>query len=141
MTMLTFRDPFRDFERIQRELWLGLASPASDTSAGCAPAMDVSETAEAVTVRAELPGLKREDIEVLVEDGVLILRGHRKAPDSEEGHKFHRREMAYGRFQRRFRLPREVAPDAIEAKLCEGVLELTLPRREETRPRRIEVKG
>lgn len=140
MTMLTFRDPFRDFERIQRDLWLGFANQAADSHARCAPAMDVSETADAVTVRAEIPGLKREDIEVLVEDGVLILRGNRKAPEDQEGRKFHRREMGSGRFQRRFRLPREVAPDAIEAKLSDGVLELTLPRREETRPRRIEVK-
>ena len=140
MTMLTFRDPFRDFERIQREFWNGVAHQTVESSACRAPAMDVSETAEAVTVRAELPGIQREDIEVLVEDGVLILRGHRKAPEAEEGRKFHRREMGYGRFQRRFRLPREVAADAIEAKLSEGVLELTLPRREETRPRRIEVK-
>ena len=140
MTMLTFRDPFRDFERMQRDFWHGFANPVVDSNVCSAPAMDVSETAEAVTVRAELPGIQREDIEVLVEDGVLVLRGHRKAPEPREGRKFHRREMGHGRFQRRFRLPREVDADAIEAKLSDGVLELTLPRREENRPRRIEVK-
>jgi len=141
MTMLTFRDPFRDFDRLHRELFSGLGVRPGSSGNCFSPAMDVSETAEAVTVRAELPGLKREQIEVLVEDGVLTLRGHRKAAEREEGRSYHRRETGEGRFERRFRLPREVAADAIEATLSDGILELTLPRSEETRPRRIEVKG
>jgi HSP20 family protein len=106
---------------------------------GWVPAIDVSEDKESVTVRAELPGMKKEDIEVTLHAGVLSLSGERKSEaDYKEG-ETHRTERFYGRFQRSVTLPAPVAADKIKAAYKDGVLTVTLPKTEEAKPKQIEV--
>jgi HSP20 family protein len=105
--------------------------PVTDGSGGpCwSPAVDVYELEDAVVFEAELPGVVREDVRIAVEDGSLILRGERRVDPKLRSRDFHRMERAYGPFERRFRLPPEMDPGAIEAELQGGILRVTVPRR------------
>lgn len=106
------------------------------------PACDIIETEDAVILRAEVPGVREEAIDVQVEGGVLTLRGEKKLERESEGRSYHRIERAYGSFVRTFTLPRTIDPERITAKYERGVLELVMPKHAETQPRsiRIEVK-
>jgi HSP20 family protein len=103
------------------------------------PAVDIYETpSKDVVVKAELPEMRREDIKVTFENNVLTIEGERKlAQDDRE--KFHRVERGYGAFRRSFTVPDSVDSTRVEASYQGGVLTITLPRREETRPRQIEI--
>jgi HSP20 family protein len=104
------------------------------------PAVDIFETNDReYVVKAELPDMKREDINVTFENGVLTLTGERKAEfDSNEG-TYHRSERAYGRFSRSFTLPATVDANRINASYRDGVLTIRVPQREEAKPRQIAV--
>jgi len=105
------------------------------------PLVNVWEDAEAFRVEAELPGLRQEDVQIAVtQRNVLTISGMRQAEDEGNG-SWHRRERGFGRFQRVLALPAPVDADKVEAKLENGVLQLVLPKAEEAKPRRIEVKG
>ena len=106
-----------------------------------APAVDVKEDENNFYVIAELPGISKEDMHVEVENNRLSIRGERKFEKQEEKENFHFVERSYGSFFRSFTLPRNVNPDAIEAEYKDGVLSLTLPKREEVKPRSVEVKA
>jgi len=93
------------------------------------PAVDVYEAEDGVVFEAELPGLAREDVNIAVEDGELVLRGERRFDPKLRTRDFHRMERAYGPFERSFRLSPEVDPAAIRAELQGGVLRISLPRR------------
>lgn len=105
-----------------------------------APETDVIETEREIRVITEMPGLRREDIEVDVENNVLTLRGEKREQrtEGEEG-KFHLSERRYGTFTRSFILPRDVDADQIQAAFEDGVLRVTIPKSERARRRRIEV--
>ena len=109
---------------------------------GWVPAVDIFEAAnQDFVVKAELPEMKREDIKVTFENSVLTIEGERTfAPDSAR-EQYHRLERGYGVFRRAFTLPASVDASRIQAAYTDGVLTITLPRREETRPRQIEVNG
>jgi len=104
-----------------------------------APSVDIYETDENVIVAAELPGIKREDIDVTVVGDKLILRGNRPHGRDSEDEQFHRMERPYGSFYRAFNLPQVIEPDTISAKLAQGVLLVTLPKRSAARTERIEI--
>lgn len=106
------------------------------------PAIDVYETAEKdVIVKADLPDIKRDEIKVTFENNVLTIEGERKfASDSTREH-YHRMERGYGAFRRSFTLPATVDAARVEANYQDGVLTVKLPRREESRPRQIQVNG
>lgn len=132
--MLSLWDPFADFDRLRREL----AGPVQGQT--FAPAVDIEEQDSAFVLWAELPGVKREDLHIEVDDDVLTIKGERKFEAKEEETKrFQRVERRYGAFQRRFSVPQHVDASGIEANLSEGVLELRLPKKPEVTPRRIEV--
>ena len=99
---------------------------------------DIRETSDAVVVDAELPGFTKDDIEVNVEQGILTIRAERKHETGEGEHHLHERH--YTRVQRRFSLPTSVDPNDVDAHLDNGVLTLTLKKKEEVRPRKIEIK-
>jgi HSP20 family protein len=104
--------------------------------------VDVKETTDGITVRAELPGLNPEDVNVSVQDGVLTISGEKK-DEREEGKadtNYYLVERRYGRFERRFSLPSTVSANDVQANFLNGVLNVTLPKTEEAKPRRIEVK-
>jgi HSP20 family protein len=104
-----------------------------------APVLDVREDADNFVIRAELPGLKREDIEVSLQDGALVISGERKVEEKQEGVEIHRQERFYGKFQRALTLPEPVAADKVKAQYTDGVLTVTLPKTEEAKPKQIDV--
>lgn len=104
------------------------------------PAVDVYEDAEAIQLKAELPGMEMKEIEVRIENNSLEIRGEKKIEQTEKKENYHRIERVFGRFSRSFRLPNTVAQDKIKAKYDRGVLTITLPKREETKPRSITVQ-
>jgi HSP20 family protein len=105
------------------------------------PAMDLVETADHFLLRADLPGLRLEDVRLEVEDTTLTLSGQR-ARDPREGQDgFFRLERPYGAFSRTLTLPKGVDADAITASFADGVLEIAIPKPEQAKPRRIEITG
>ncbi len=104
------------------------------------PAVDVSETKDAVIVKAEIPGMDPKDIDVSLSGDTLIIKGEKKEEKEEKDENFYRIEMRRGSFQRAVRIPVPVNKDKIEAKYEKGILKVKLPKTEETKPKQIEVK-
>jgi HSP20 family protein len=107
---------------------------------GWAPAFDVYEEKDNFIVKAELPGLKKEDINVSLQDGNLIISGERKSETKSEGAEVYRAERYFGKFQRSVSVPTPVAANAVAAEYKDGILTVTLPKSEEAKPKQIEVK-
>lgn len=105
------------------------------------PAVDVQETKDSFVITADLPGVKAEDIDVTMENGVLSLRGQRSHEARTEEKGFRRIERSTGQFFRRFALPDVADADSIEAKCEHGVLTVKIAKRPEVQPRRIEVRS
>ena len=106
------------------------------------PAIDVYETADKdVVVKVDLPDMKREDIKVTFENNVLSIEGERKLVADASREQYHRMERGYGAFRRTFTLPATVDAARVEANYQDGLLTVKLPRREESRPRQIQVNG
>jgi len=104
-----------------------------------APALDVQEDREGFTIRVEVPGMKREDIEVSLQNGALVISGERKAEALKEDAEVHRQERYFGRFSRALTLPTAVAGDKVKAAYKDGILTVTLPKVEEAKPKQITV--
>jgi len=103
------------------------------------PALDVYEQKENFIVKAELPGMKKEDITVSLHDGSLSISGERRSETKREDAEVYRSERYFGRFQRTVTLPAPVAPDKVKAQYKDGVLTVTLPKTEEAKPKQIDV--
>ena len=103
------------------------------------PAVDVSETESEIVVRAELPGMTQDDIELNLQENVLTLKGEKKQEHQEEKENFHRVERNYGSFTRSFTLPCDANLDAVTATFKDGVLVITLPKSEVAKPKKIEI--
>ena len=138
--MLSVWDPFADLNRMQRELERGFFS-GRGKPADFAPAVDVHEDDEALVLRAELPGVKQTDIDIQIDGNVLTLKGERKLEAEQKGRRYHRVERSFGTFVRQFQLPTNVDAQAIDANLEQGILTLRLPKKAETKTRKIEVKS
>jgi HSP20 family protein len=104
------------------------------------PPVDIYEDSDTVVIKAELPGMEQKDIVVKVENNTLILRGERKHDQEIRKENFHRIERYYGTFQRSFSLPQTVNLDKITASCDKGILTITLPKKEETKPKQITVE-
>jgi HSP20 family protein len=117
-----------------------LANPISSFSGGWTPALDVYEDDEKVTVQVELAGLKKEDIDLSIEDDVLTISGERKSESERKEGESCRRERVYGAFRRSVSLPAPVKSDAVKAAYQDGVLTVTLPKAEEAKPRKIQIE-
>jgi HSP20 family protein len=105
------------------------------------PPTDLVETEDHLVLRADLPGMEREDVEIEVKDGVLTVSGERKAQHEEKREGFHRVERSFGRFSRALELPKGVEPDSIDASFERGVLEVRMPKPAERKPTRIEIRS
>ena len=105
------------------------------------PAVDVSETENEMVVRAELPGMTNEDIELHLQDNVLTLKGEKRQENKEEKENFHRIERSYGSFSRSFTLPADVRQEDIKASFKDGVLLITLPKSEEAKAKKIAISA
>ena len=106
---------------------------------GWMPAFDVYEEKDSFIVKAELPGMKKEDINVSLHDGSLIVSGERKSETKSEGTEVYRAERFFGKFQRAVTLPTAVAASKVKAEYKDGILTVTLPKTEEAKPKQIEV--
>jgi HSP20 family protein len=117
-------------------------SPLARTSEflGWTPAFDVYEEKDNYVVKAELPGMKKEDISVSIEGGDLVISGERKSESKSDGAEIYRAERYFGKFQRSVSLPATVSAKDVRAEYKDGVLTVTLPKSEESKPKQIEVK-
>lgn len=114
-------------------------SRSSQILSGWTPALDVSEDKDNLYVRVELPGMKKEDIQLSLHQGSLSISGERKAEETFKGAEVYRAERFYGHFQRTVTLPTAVASDKVKAQYTDGVLTITLPKTEEAKPKHIEL--
>jgi HSP20 family protein len=105
-----------------------------------APVCDIYESANEIVVKAELPEVRKEDVHVSIENNVLTIRGERQLSEETRRENYHRIERRYGQFVRSFSLPAIVDSTSISAAFNEGVLKITLPKREDAKPRQIEVQ-
>jgi HSP20 family protein len=110
------------------------------TVADWTPTVDISESDGEYLIKAELPEVKKEDVKVTVEDGVLTLQGERRQEKEEKGKRYHRVERSYGSFVRSFTLPESVDETGVKAEYKDGVLSLHLPKSEKVKPKAIDVK-
>jgi HSP20 family protein len=148
MTGIVRWEPFKEMmtlqERMNRmfeEVWgRGRRSDEDFISASWVPAVDVRETRDALEIAAEVPGIDPKEVDVSIEGGVLTLKGSRRFEKATEGETYHRVERAYGAFERSFTLPTNIDTEKINAVYRNGVLFLTIPKREEAKPRSISVK-
>lgn len=139
-------NPFQEMRRLQDEFnrLLDPGFPFENgelAAANWVPAVDIEETPETLRVIAELPGMKREDIQVEFENGMLTIRGQRAREEEKKEKNFHRVERSFGSFARAFRLPATVDAERISASYEDGVLKLEMPKREESKARRIQISG
>jgi HSP20 family protein len=153
MATMTRWDPFQDLRNAQEELGqmspmlahaLGLhaqqqGAAASGTPAW-APALDISERKDAYLVTVELPGVEPDDLEITLEDGLLTIQGERHSTQDSSEQQFHRVERRYGAFRRAITLPAQVQAEQIEATVDNGVLQIVVPKMEEAKPKRIQVR-
>ncbi|PYS20230.1 MAG: molecular chaperone [Acidobacteria bacterium] len=141
-------DPFRDMNVLQDRMnrlfedaghgWRG--SEASATTAW-SPAVDIFETEGEIVVKAELPGMERKDITLNLEKNVLTLKGERRFDKETKEENYHRVERAYGGFSRSFSIPATVDDEKIKADYKDGVLKIILPKKEQLKPKQIQIAG
>jgi HSP20 family protein len=153
MATTTRWDPFQDLRSAQEEMAqmspilahaLGLQAqqPGSGraTTTAWAPALDISERKDAYLVTVELPGVEADDLQVTLEDGLLTIQGERHFAHDSSEQQFHRVERRYGAFRRSITLPAHVMAEGIEASVDNGVVQILVPKVEEAKPKRIQVR-
>ncbi len=138
-------DPFRELETLRDEVervfdtFFGRRGLAGREPVFL-PAIDVEETDDAFIVRAELPGMKKEDIKITLTEDSLTLSGERKREKEEKNKVYHRMEIAYGKFVRTIEFPVDVDPSKAKAVYKDGILEITIPKSEKAKPKEIEIE-
>ena len=151
MATMTRWDPFQDLRSAQEEMAqmspmlaraLGLQGQpqGSGTATAWAPALDISERKDAYLVTVELPGVEPDDLDITLEDGLLTIQGERHFAHDSSEQQFHRVERRYGAFRRAITLPAQVQAEQIQASFDNGVLQIVVPKMEEAKPKRIQVR-
>jgi HSP20 family protein len=140
-------NPWRELDDLQGRInTMFIPTPtngdADDTFAltGWSPVVDIAEDEKEYLIKAELPGLKKEDVKVTIDNGMLTITGERKVEKEEKNKKFHRVERSYGTFLRRFALPETAFAEKVNAEFKDGVLQVRLPKHESAKPKQVEVK-
>lgn len=141
-------EPFRELEEMSNRLNRFFGRPPATTDAAhvplsspdWAPSVDISETDRDYVIKAEIPEVKKEDVRVTLEDGVLTIQGERKQEKEDKGKRYHRIERSYGSFVRSFELPSTIDEDRVKADFKEGMLTLTLPKSEKAKPKALDIK-
>jgi HSP20 family protein len=144
-------EPVAELNTLQNEmnrLFNTLVDPSTRSSGGASggtsprwlPPMDLLETGEHYVLRADLPGLADEDVNVQFEDNVLTISGERTAEHADQQEGYYRLERAFGTFSRSLTLPDGVDPDAVQAHFDRGVLEVKIPKPEDKKPRQVQIK-
>jgi HSP20 family protein len=139
-------EPFRDllatqreFDRLFREAFSPIFGESDLSSRTWMPPVDIFETDGEVVLKAELPGVKPEDVELRVENNTLFLRGERRFEKEVNEENYHRVERSYGSFSRSFTLPSSIDSEKVKAEYKDGLLTLTMPKREEAKPKTIKI--
>ena len=140
-------DPIRDLDSLQTDMNRlfdrffegGRANGNGGAVRRWIPAMDLVESEDNLVLRADLPGMKEEDVEIEIKDGVLTVSGERKAEHEQKGEGFHRVERAFGRFSRSLQLPDGIDAGKVAASFEDGVLEVKVPKPEQTKPTRVQI--
>jgi HSP20 family protein len=130
-------DPFQNFRFFEDAVTRLMSEPRG--SRPWSPAVDIFETEDALTLRADLPDVNTEDIDIRVENNTLTLKGSRKFVKDENAKGYHRIERSYGDFLRSFAVPPTVETDKVAAQYKNGVLTITLPKKENAKPRQVKV--
>lgn len=140
-------DPWREIEDMFDRYTRAIGAPRRSVAAGevasladWSPQVDIAETPQEFTIKAELPEINKDDVKVTIDNGVLTLQGERKREVEQKDKKFHRIERFYGSFSRSFSLPENVDANAAKATFKDGVLSLQIPKVAEVKPKGIEVK-
>ncbi len=137
------RNPFREMEDILERYTRTnrpLMEPDTDISVpDWSPTVDIEENDDAYTIKAEMPGVNKDDMEVNFDNGILTIKGEKSEEKTEDKGKIHRTECSYGSFSRSFTLPEGIKEDKINASYKDGILLLTVPKAEEKKPRSIAV--
>ncbi|HSM86342.1 MAG TPA: Hsp20/alpha crystallin family protein [Candidatus Limnocylindrales bacterium] len=149
MANITRWDPFSELTTLQdriNQLWnppfglfRGLTPETERSLTAFVPSVDVYEDDQNIILQAELPGLQEKDLEISLENNVLTVSGERKLENEEKKENYHRIERSYGRFTRSFTLPPTVDPENVNAEFSNGVLKITLTKREEAKPKQIKI--
>jgi HSP20 family protein len=134
-------DPFREMTQVQNRFDRLWGSVLADRQESWLPAVDVYDTKDAVVLKAELSGMDPGDIQIEVEDNVLTIKGERKFEEKIDEGRYYRVERRFGSFERSLALPQGVRPDDIQADYEDGILAVRVPKAEEEKPRKIEVKA
>ncbi len=141
-------EPFRDlvasqdrFNRLFNDTFSRFLDEGDWGARGWVPAVDIYETEHNVVLKAELPGVDPKDVEARVEDGTLYLKGERKFENEVKQENLHRVERSYGSFIRSFALPGSVDAEKVSAEYKDGILTLTMPKREESKPKTIKIQA
>lgn len=140
-------DPFRELEEVSNHLnrIFGRTPARAETGhemlamADWTPSVDISETDTAYLIKAEIPGVKKEDIKVTIQDGMVTIQGERKMEKEEKDKKFHRIERSYGSFMRSFSVPEDVEEGDVKAEFKDGMINVTLPKSGKPKAKSIEV--
>lgn len=149
MNSINLWNPLRELEDIQDRVMRALRQGESVHSktgqqsfvvSDWAPSVDISEDNNEYLITAELPEVKKEDVKVTVENGIVSVKGQRKFEKEEKGRKYHRVERSYGSFLRTFSLPDDADPDKVTAEFNEGLLHIRLGKSEAKKPKQIDVK-
>lgn len=149
MNNLTRWNPFREMEELfdrfggslaRRSSRQGDTGQESMTLADWVPTVDIVENDEEFLIKMELPEIRKEDVQVSLNQGVLTIQGERKAEREEKNRKYHRVERSYGTFARTFALPDNVDEDSIRARFKEGMLYLHVAKTERSKPKAIDIK-
>ena len=139
-------EPFRDllttqreFDRLFKEAFSPMSGETEVSTRSWAPPVDIYETEDAIVLKAELPGIDPQDVEVRVEDNTLYLKGERNYEKEVKEQNYHRIERSYGSFARSFTLPNSISAEKVKAEYKDGLLTLTMPKREEAKPKTIKI--
>ena len=139
MTYLTLHRPARNLFRFYNPLFTRQIARTDADKYNWAPSVDVSETDNGFEVRAELPGVAKDDLHVSVKDNLLTLSGEKRQEKVDDTQNYRRVERRYGTFQRKFALPSEVETDDIKAEFSDGVLTLSIPKPEAAKPTEVPI--
>ena len=141
MNTLSIWNPIHEMDELfHNRLTSVLGGGRNAQSAAWSPVVDIEETDKNYMIRAELPGLDKDKVKVSVEDGVLMLSGERNLERKVEGKTFHRVERSHGTFSRSFTLPEDADTKKVNANYRDGLLEVSVTKREDAKPKAIEVR-
>lgn len=138
-------DPIRELDSLQSDMnrlfdsFFGDRRADGRTARRWIPAMDLAESEDHLVLRADLPGMTEDDVDIEIKDGVLTISGERKSEHEEKSEGFHRVERTFGSFSRSLTLPQGVEASAVDAKFSQGVLEVRVPKPAESKPMRVAI--